>query len=147
MVDSVDSKRHNVGHKFRGQLEGALVVDGVTLAPRGTFLYGVVVAAQQSGRAAGKSTLAMEFTDIMIDDQLFPIATEGLAAQTGGEGKKTAGRTARSAAIGGLIGGSSGAKTGAKVGLGASILTGGESVNVPAGTLLETTLRVTLDLG
>lgn len=147
MVDSIDSKKHNVGHKFRGQLEGAIVVDGVTLVARGTFLYGVVTAAQQSGRATGKSTLAMEFTDIMIDDQLFPIATQGLAAQTGGEGKKTAGRTARSAAIGGLIGGSSGAKTGAKVGLGASILTGGESLNVPAGTLLETTLRVPLDLG
>jgi len=147
MVDSIDSKRHNVGHKFRGQLEGALVVDGVTLAPRGAFLYGVVTAAQQSGRAAGKSTLAMEFTDIMIDDQLFPIATQGLAAQTGGEGKKTVGRTARAAAIGGLVDGSSGAKTGAKVGLGASILTGGESLNVPAGTLLETTLRIPLDLG
>ncbi len=147
MVDSIDSKRHNVGHKFRGQLEGALVVDGVTLAARGTFLYGVVTAAQQSGRARGKSTLAMEFTDIMIDDQLFPIATQCLAAQTGGEGKKTVGRTARAAAIGGLIDGSSGAKTGAKVGLGASILTGGESLNVPAGTLLETTLRVPLDLG
>jgi len=147
MVDSIDSKKHNVGHKFRGQLEGALVVDGETLVARGTFLYGVVTAAQQSGRAAGKSTLAMEFTDIMIHDQLFPIATQGLAAQTGGEGKKTVGRTARAAALGGLIDGSSGAKTGAKVGLGASILTGGESLNVPAGTLLETTLRVPLDLG
>ena len=147
MVDSIDSKRHNVGHKFRGQLEGAIVVGGVTVAPKGTFLYGTITAAQQSGRAAGKSTLAMEFTDIMIDDQLYPIATEGLAAQTGGEGKKTAGRTARAAAVGGLIDGSSGAKTGAKVGLGASILTGGESLNVPAGTLLETALRVPMDIG
>jgi hypothetical protein len=147
MVDSIDSKRHKAGHKFRGQLEGALVVNGATVAPKGTFLYGTITAAQQSGRAVGKSTLAMEFTDIMIDDQLYPIATEGLAAQTGGEGKKSAGRTARSAALGGLIDGSSGAKTGAKVGLGASILTGGESLSVPAGTLLETRLRVPMDIG
>lgn len=147
MVDSIDSKRHNVGHKFRGQLEGALVVDGVTVAPRGTFLYGTITAAQQSGRMAGSSTLAMEFTDMMIDDQLYPIATEGLAAQTGGEGKRTVGRTARSAALGGLIGGSSGAKTGAKVGVGASILTGGQSLSVPAGTLLETALRIPMDIG
>jgi len=137
MVDSIDSKRHKAGHKFRGQLEGALVVDGVTVAPRGTIIYGTVTASQGSGRAAGRSTLAMEFTDIMIDDQLYPIATEGLAAQTGGE---------RAAAIGGLIDGSSGARTGAKVGLGASILTGGESLNVPAGTLLETALRVPMDV-
>lgn len=146
MVDSIDSKKHQAGHKFRGQLEGAIVVDGVTVAPRGAFLYGVVTQAKQSGRAVGSSSLAMEFTDIMVDDQLYPIATEGLAAQTGGEGKKTAGRTARGAAIGGIVGGSSGAKTGAKVGVTASILTGGESINVPAGTLLETALRVPLNL-
>ena len=35
MVDSIDSRRHSAGHKFRGQLEGALVSDGVTVAPRG----------------------------------------------------------------------------------------------------------------
>ncbi len=82
----------------------------------------------------------------MINDQLYPISTEALAAQTSNEAGKTVGRTARAAAIGGLVDGSSGAKTGAKVGLGASILTGGSSVNVPAGTLLETTLRMPLDL-
>ena len=146
MVDSIDSRRHSAGHKFRGQLEGALVVEGVTVAPRGTFVYGTITAASQSGRMAGNSTLAMEFTDIMIDDQLYPFATEGLAAQSGGEGKRTVGRTARAAVIGGLIDGSSGARTGAKVGAGVSLLTSGESLNVPASTLLETALRVPLQI-
>ena len=146
MVDSVDSTRHGEGHRFRGQLEGAIVVNGVTMAPKGTILYGTVITASSSGRMGGSADLAMAFTDIMLDDQLFPIATEGLAAQTEGQGGKTVGRTARSAAIGGLIGGSSGAKTGAKVGLGASLLTSGDSINIPAGTLLETALRVALNI-
>ncbi len=146
MVDSIDSRRHSAGHKFRGQLEGALVSDGVTVAPRGTFMYGTITSAKQSGRMAGSSELAMEFTDIMIDDQLYPLATDGLVARTGGEAGRTVGRTARSAAIGGLIGGSSGARTGAKVGVGASLLTSGQSLNVPAGTLLETALRVPLQI-
>ena len=60
-------------------------------------------------------------------------------AQGGSEAARTIGRTARAAAIGGLIGGSSGARTGARVGVGASILTSGTSINVPAGTILETT--------
>ena len=144
MVDSVDSKRHGAGHKFRGQLEGALVVGGVTVAPRGTFVYGTVVASQQGGRAVGSSSLALEFTDIMIDDQLYPFATQGLSAQSQNETGRTIGRTARAAAIGGLIDGSSGARTGAKVGAGVSILTSGSNVNVPAGTLLDTSLRVEL---
>jgi hypothetical protein len=146
MVDSVDSSRHKVGHKFRGQLEAALVVDGVTAVPRGAFLYGTITSAKQAGRMGGKSEMTMEFTEIMIDDQLYPIATQSLSAQTGGEGKKTVGRTARMAAVGGVAGGSSGARTGAKVGVGVSLLTKGESLNVPAGTLLESTLRVPLNI-
>jgi hypothetical protein len=84
----------------------------------------------------------MAFTGIMIDDQLFPIATEGMAAQTEGEGRRTVGRTARAAAIDG----SDGARSGAKVGMGAPILTRSESLNLPAGTMLETALRVPPDL-
>jgi len=146
MADSVDTKRHKAGHKFRGQLEGALVYNGVTVAPRGAFLYGTITSAKSSGRAAGSASMSMEFTDIMIDDQLYPIATEALVAQTSGQGKRTVGRTARAAAIGGLVSGSSGARTGAKIGLGASILTSGDSINIPAGTLLETALRIPLNI-
>jgi hypothetical protein len=38
--DSIDSSRHSACHRFRGQLEGALVVDGITVARRGTFVHG-----------------------------------------------------------------------------------------------------------
>jgi hypothetical protein len=143
-TDTIDSKKHGVGHRFRGQLEGALVVDGVTVAARGTFVHGRIAQSQQSRRATGSSQLTAEFTDIMIDDQLFPISTGALAAQGASEGGRTVGRTARAAAIGGLIDGSSGARTGAKVGLGASILTSGSSVNIPRGTIVETTLSAAL---
>ena len=145
-TDNIDSNQHGAGHRFRGQLEGALVVDGVTVAPRGTFVHGRIAQAQQSRRLAGSSELTVEFTDIMIDDQLFPISTGGLSAQTGNEAGRTVGRTARAAAVGGLIGGSSGARTGARVGVGASILTSGASVNIPRGTILETTLAAALTL-
>jgi hypothetical protein len=146
MSDTVDSSSHGAGHRFRGQLEGAVVVDGVTVLPRGAMLHGQVMAAQQSGRAVGSSSLSLAFTDVMIDDVLHPISTEGMNAQTSGEGGRTVGRTARAAAIGGLIGGSSGARTGAQVGVGASILTSGASINVPRGTIIETSLLVALDL-
>ena len=142
--DAIDSSRHGAGHRFRGQLEGALVVDGVTAVPRGTFVHGRIAQAQQAGRIAGSSELAVEFTDFMINDVFVPISTEGLSAQTGGEGARTVGRTARAAAVGGLIGGSSGARTGARVGAGASILTRGASVNIPRGTIVETTLSAPL---
>ena len=139
---NIDSSRQGAGHRFRGQLEGAVAVNGVTAAPRGAMVHGVITQASQGGRLAGSSELAMEFTDLMINDQLIEIATEGMEAQTSSEAGRTAGRTARAAAIGGLIGGRSGLRTGAAVGLGASLLTSGQSINVPAGTIVETRLRV-----
>jgi hypothetical protein len=146
MTDSIDSGKHKVGHRFRGQLEAALAVDGNIVVPRGTFIYGRITDASASGRATGSASLAIEFTDIMMDDQLFPIATTGLSAQGESQAKNTASRTARAAAVGLMLGRSSGAKTGAAVGAGASILTGGSSLSVPAGTMLDTELRVPFQL-
>ena len=145
-TENIDSRQHSAGHRFRGQLEGALVVDGVTAAARGTWLHGRISQASQAGRVAGSSDLAVEFTDIMIDEQLLPISTGTLAAQTDGEAGRTVGRTARAAALGGLIGGSSGARTGARVGVGAAILTSGSSVNIPRGTIVETSLTAALTI-
>ena len=145
-TDAIDSSRHSAGHRFRGQLEGALVVDGVTAVARGTFVHGRIAQASQAGRMVGSSELTVEFTDVMINDQLIPISTGGLSAETQGEARRTVGRTARAAAVGGLIGGSSGARTGARVGVGASILTSGASINIPRGTILETTLAAALTI-
>jgi hypothetical protein len=143
-TDSIDSRRHGAGHRFRGQLESALVVDGQTVASLGTFVHGRIVQASQAGRLVGSSELAVEFTDILINDQLVPIRTGDLQAQGSGEAGRTIGRTARAAAIGGLIGGSSGARTGAAVGAGASLVTRGSSVNIPRGTIVETRLDAPL---
>jgi len=143
-VESVDSRSHSAGHRFRGQLESALAVDGQTVIPRGAIVHARIAQAQQSGRMVGSSSMTIEFTDIMLDDRLYAIATGELSSRTEGEAARTLGRTARAAAIGGLIDGSSGARTGAKVGAGASILTSGASINVPRGTIIETTLRTPL---
>lgn len=143
-VEDVDTRRHSAGHRFRGQLENAIVADGVTVAPRGTFVHGVIAAASRSGNLAGSANLSMEFTDLLINDDLYPIATTAMQAQSANEAGRTVRRTARAAAVGGLIDGKSGARTGMKVGAGVSILTSGASINVPRGTLLETTLRTPL---
>ena len=143
-VESVDSRSHSAGHRFRGQLESALAVDSQTVIPRGAIVHARIAQAQQSGRMVGSSSMTIEFTDIMLDDRLYAIATGELSSRTEGEAARTLGRTARAAAIGGLIDGSSGARTGAKVGAGASILTSGASINVPRGTIIETTLRTPL---
>ncbi len=144
MSETIDTRRHSTGHRFRAQLESALSVDGTTVAPRGTMIYGRIVQARTGGRAVGSAEMAIEFTDIMLDDEVHEISTQGLKAQTANEAGRTAGRTARGAILGGLANGSKGARYGAAIGAGASILTSGASINIPAGTLVETNLRTPL---
>lgn len=135
-TDTIDSGRHSAGHRFRGQLEGALVVDGVTVAPRGAYVHGRLTQATQSN-------LAGTFTDILIDDQLVAIFTRDMEVQGANDGgRRAAGRTARGAAVGGLMGGSDGARRGARLGVGASILASGSQpgIVISAGTIVEATL-------
>ena len=134
---SINSKQHAQGHKFTARLEADMVVEGVVIAPRGATLYGVVSTAKKSGRLVGKAEMQLAFTDMMLESQMYPISTSAVSAVTEGTGKNTVGTTARTAAIGGLINGSKGAKDGAKVGIGLSVLSSGNSINIPAGTLLE----------
>jgi hypothetical protein len=134
---TLNTKQHSKGHKFTARLEADLVLNSVVVAPRGSTLYGVVTAAKKSGRLVGKATMELGFTDIMINNQMISISTSAVRAITEATGKKTVGTTARAAAIGGLINGSDGAKDGAKIGLGVSLLTRGNDINIPVGTMLE----------
>ena len=137
---SIDSRQHKTGYKFTAKLEADLVAEGVVVAPKGSNIYGQLVAAQKSRRLAGKSEMTITFTDLMVNNQLKPISTSQVKAVSDETAKKTVGTTARAAAVGGLIDGKSGARTGAKVGVGASILTSGSQINIPAGTMLEISL-------
>ena len=141
---ALDSRQHKEGHKFTALLEGDIVADGKVIAPRGTTVYGQITGGKQSGRLAGQSEMQIVLTHILINNQLHPIVTSGVKAVSENTAKNTVGTTARAAAIGGLIDGSKGAKTGAKVGAGLSLVSRGNQINIPAGTLLEFTLAAPL---
>ncbi len=138
LSQSIDSRRQQAGFRFTGRLEGDLLADnGETVAPRGSTVYGILTNARQSGRVAGRSELTLTLTDILVNNQMRPVVTSDVNAVTENTAGRTARRTLGAAAIGGLIDGRSGARTGAAVGAGASILTQGNTINIPSGTLLE----------
>jgi hypothetical protein len=140
MTEGVDSKRHKAGHMFSGRLEGDLAVGGVVVARNGSKVYGRLTDAKKAGRVAGKAVLALELTDLTVDEKPHPITTSEYRDVTAGEEKRTAKRLAKGAAIGGIIDGSDGAKRGLAIRGGISLITPGEQIKVPAGTLLEFTL-------
>ena len=81
----------------------------------------------------------------MIQNQLQPVMTGQSQIAAESQTGKTFKKAGRGALLGGIIGGIAGGSDsigkglaiGAAVGAGSQVLTGGESVNVPRGTLLE----------
>jgi hypothetical protein len=140
-VDEIDSRKHNVGHRFAVALESDFVHNGNTIAPMGTQLYGVLVGAKQAGRIKGKTHLTLALTEIRLDGQLHPIVTGEYALQ----GKKSSGKRSALKVLGGAALGAvinhddrgKGAAVGAGVGLGAAAITRGEQIAIPPNTLIE----------
>ncbi|GLS82801.1 hypothetical protein [Paraferrimonas haliotis] len=146
MTSGVNTRQHSAGHRFTAVLEHDLSADGQTIAKRGDKVFGVVADAGQSRRVAGTSNLTIEFTELLINNQMHSISSTAISAVTDNTAKDTVGRSARFAAVGGLANGSKGAKDAAKVGLGVSVLTSGNGINIPEGTLLEFQLAAPLAL-
>ncbi|MDG1985341.1 MAG: hypothetical protein P8M11_12290 [Planctomycetota bacterium] len=144
LKDSLDSNRHSSGHRFTAVLEGNLVVGGTTVARKGSPVYGELLGKKKSGRLRGRSEFTVRVTAVSIDGTIVPISSSGCKVVTENTAKRTVGTVARGAAIGGLAKGSKGAKNGAKWGAGAAILTTGNSIFIPAGTLLEFSLTAPL---
>ena len=145
MQSAIDSNRHGNGHRFTAVLEGNLSAGGQVVAKRGSTVYGQVVSAKRSRRVAGKSEMHITLTGISIKGDIVPIQTSGARAVTANTAGKTASQVGRGAAIGALANGSRGAKNGAKVGAGAAVLTGGNSIHIPAGTLVDFSLTGAVD--
>lgn len=145
MIDSVDSDRNHIGDRFRASLEQDFVVGGVTIAPKGTDVYGRLSEAKEAGHIEGKSQLKLELTDILIRNRLQPIMTGDYEVSGSSRGSDTAKKVGIGAVagtvIGAIAGGGKGAAIGAGVGAGAGaavqVMTKGEQVHVPSETVLD----------
>jgi len=138
----LNSAQHKKGYQFKMQLESDLLTQsGELLAKKGSDVYGIVVESTQAGRLIGKSSMIITLNALVIKDKRVTIKTNSInVLAPKKQGRDTAGKVLRGAAIGALADGHDGARTGAKVGLGLAVLTRGRATGVPAGTLLNFTL-------
>ncbi len=149
MIDSVNSKVNHVGDTFNASLEQPLEVNGTTVAPRGSRVYGKLEEVKSAGKIKGQSELRLALTGIEIDGATHSIVTGSYEVHGKSRGKNTAKKVGIGAAIGGVIGaiagGGKGAAIGAGVGAGAGtaaqVLTHGQQINVPSETVLDFTIK------
>ena len=150
LSETLSSTNQRAGARFTGRLDTNLMAQGVVAAPRGTTVHGQLVSAQAAGRMAGGSELALELTDIVINDTAHPIMTNTYQLQGQGAGGRTARNVAGGAglgsAIGAIAGGGRGAAIGAAAGGGLGTARaagggGGQQVGLTQGTMLEFRLQ------
>lgn len=148
-VDTVDSEKSQPGQRFRGSLEADLMAGDVVVAPKGTTVFGRLIAAESAGARSG-GRLEFDLTDIVIDGQTYSLATSSNEVQGQNAGSQSSTGAKTGAAVGAVAGGMSGAIRGAGAGVVASKVsqgnTQGETVKIPAGTLVEFTLDRPLSL-
>jgi len=132
------------GSTFSEVLEVDFVYEGKVIAPKGSQIYGKINECR-GGKVLGGSKLTFTFTDLMINNQLTPIATDPIGIE-GGKGN-TAKMVGAGALIGGAFGGGSGSGTGALIAGGLAVLSSGKNhIQIPAGTLVEVPLKAPLTI-
>jgi hypothetical protein len=155
LTQPVSTASHKKGASVTGVLATGLAVNGQVVVPPGTKIHGKVLESR-GGRVVGGMKLVMTFTDLEINAQLVPIATDQIGAEAGRGGtlKKVGAGALIGAAIGGSSGPgrygkdrSSGAATGAAVGGAIAILSSRKNhIQIPADYQVEVSLTQALIL-
>jgi hypothetical protein len=149
MIDSVDSRKNNVGDVFHASLETDLTVNGYLVAHKGADVYGKLAYTKDSGHFSGGAELELELNKIVVDGTSYLLVSDDYTLKGKGRGgdtaKKVGGGAILGAIIGGIAGGGAGAAIGAgaggAVGAGVQVFTRGKEVRVPSETLLEFKLQ------
>ena len=123
LVDTVDSATAQTGDNFHATLDSPIAVDGEVAIPAHYDVEGHVVAAQASGKFAGRALLELQLDRIKVGDKWYNIETDHFKQETGSRGKNTATKVgvgaAAGAILGGIFGGGKGAAIGSVAGAGA----------------------------
>jgi len=149
LTTSVSSNVQVAGETFYGELVNPLVVRGVTLAPRGTQVIGIVSESSKGGRVKGLAHVSLRATQLKLDNgQVIGISTNSRMFQARKTVKRDAIAIGVTSGIGTAIGAITGKGKGAAIGAGAGagagtvgvLATRGVAAVVPAETLLSFSL-------
>jgi len=116
---TLSTKSTQSGDRFTGTLAEPIVIEGMTLAPRGSQVEGLVVESDPGGRVKGVATISLRLTKLRIGDRNVEIQTRTIARQAHATKRKDAAKVGIGAGIGAAIGAIAGGGEGAAIGAGA----------------------------
>ena len=146
--ETIDSSKAVEGQTFAAEVANDVRdAAGATVIPRGANAQIVIRSASKGGRIRGASDLVLDLKSVAIEGRQYQLDTSDVEqrGKSGiGANKRTAVYTGGGAALGAIIGAIAGGGKGAAIGAGAGagagavtqILTKGQSIRVPAETVL-----------
>ena len=146
--ETIDSSKGSEGQTYAAEVtKDVLDADGAVVIPDGSNAKIVIKSVSKGGRFTGASDLVLDLRAVSVEGQEYLISAAGVQKR-GNEGvganKRTAIFTGAGAAIGAVIGAIAGggkgaaigAASGAGAGAAAQVVTKGDSIRVPAETIL-----------
>ena len=143
--ETLDTSTAQQGQVFTGTLATNLAANGYVVARQGTTVYGTVVEVSSARRMFGKSKISLKLTQIVINGNPVPIATDTYDSDGKSSGARTARRLLGGAGLGagiGAIAGNAGegAAIGALSGVALAVIQRGNQVQIPAEAQLDFSL-------
>jgi hypothetical protein len=137
MIDSVDSKTAHENDAFHGSIDSPVVIDNVTVLPKGADVDVKVIQVRTAGEVKGQSNLQVALDRILLGKNSYAVQSNVYEASGAPQGDRTVRNGAVGAAIGAAIGAIAGGKKGAAIGAGA-----GAGGGVGAAVLTKDDVRI-----
>ncbi|MBV8774217.1 MAG: BON domain-containing protein, partial [Deltaproteobacteria bacterium] len=116
LVDTLDSATAQTGDSFHATLDVPVSMDGDVVIPAHYDVDGHIVAAQSSGKFAGRALLDLQLDRIKVGDRWYNIQTDHFKQESNARGKNTAEKVGAGAVAGAILGGIFGGGKGAAIG-------------------------------
>lgn len=137
MDSTLSTDRNRQGERFTATISHDVLVGGQVAVPRGTRVFGRISEISGAGRVAGRPEMRLRLRELDMDGTLVEIRTTSFSDSGNSSFAGTARNAGLGAGIGAAFNGGTGAARGAAIGGATSVLSRGDVVTIPAGSVFE----------
>ena len=137
LQDPLDSSVNQSGDTFRAVVDQDLIAGNTVVVPKGSMVEGTLTYVERSGRVSGRAKMSLQFVNLHVGANTYPLQSEILSFEAEGTKKKDATKVGIASGIGAVVGAIAGGGKGAAIGAAAGAGAGGVTVAATRGDELK----------